>query len=167
MWTPSAYASWETPGPVFLCSTFLHLFRVPQTEASLRGGGVPPVRPAALYSEEEAEVQGRASGSATWGDGTPSSLPYLSAGGSPQLRGLAAGFGGTADPTWGPEPGGSCFRVGGPPGLPLHMLRGMAAGTLAFLISLRNSSCCVSASPSRESPAPRGPLAGKGHQEKM
>ena len=63
MWTPSAHASWETLGPVFLCSTFLHLFRVPQTEASLWGGG-PPVRPAPLYSEEEAEVQGRARGSA-------------------------------------------------------------------------------------------------------
>lgn len=61
MWTPSAYPSWETLGPVFLCSTLLCLFRVPQTEGSLGG---TPVRPAALYSEEEAEVQRGASGSA-------------------------------------------------------------------------------------------------------
>ena len=45
------------------------------------------------------------------------------------------------------------------------VLQGMAAETLALRISLPNSSCCVSASP-RESLAPQGPLAGKGHQEK-
>ena len=53
-----------------------------------------------------------------------------------------------------------------PPGLPPPVLRGMVAGTLAFCIFLPNSSYCVSAFP-RESLAPRGPLARKGHQGKM
>ena len=61
MWTPSAYPSWETLGPVYLCSTFLCLFQVPQTE------GIPGGDPGeARCSVQEAEVQRGASGSARW-----------------------------------------------------------------------------------------------------
>lgn len=63
MWTPSAYPSWETLGPVFLCSALLCLFQVPQAEGSLARGH-PSVRPAAQYGEEEARVQRGANGSA-------------------------------------------------------------------------------------------------------
>ena len=160
MWTPSAYPSWETPGPVFLCSTLLCLFRVPQTEGSLGGN---PVRPAALYSEEEAEVQRGASGSAR-GEAEPPAVCLICQLELPRsAEGSQLALGALQTPPGGEDPG--MLLVGRSSWSFSPVLQGMAAETLALHISLPNSSCCVSASP-RESLAPQGPLAGKGHQEK-
>lgn len=80
--------------------------------------------------------------------------------------GLEAGLEDTADPTWGQDSVG-CFRVGRPL-LPLpDAPRPLRLGQRASCISLPNGGYFVSASPSRESLGPWGPLAGKGHQEKM
>lgn len=74
--------------------------------------------------------------------------------------------GDTAGPAGGQDAGG-CFRAGGPPGLPpLDALGLLRQRQLAFCISLPDSSSFVSASSSRESLVPWGPLAGKGPQEK-